>query len=392
MTLILHVTPSYKPAYVYGGPTFSISRLCEELQEAHTSFRIKVLSTTANGKGELDVSTLDVTNVSGVEVAFFKRITGDHTHVSPALLKGLISTIKASRKQSRPLIIHIHSWWNAVAILALAIGRLYGVPVVLSPRGTLTRYSLSNRHPFLKYCTYYLLTKPLLSRCHLHATSAGEHEEIKTMGIRYQKVHTIPNLPTFHTKRSLDDRLQVSGGLSMIFLSRIEQKKGLDILFEALSLVKIKWHLNIVGDGDQTYINHLVRRSIELKIANHIIWHESIYQEEKFKFMQRHDALILTSYTENFANVVLESLSVGTAVIVSEKVGLADYVKSNNFGWVTSLSAGHIAATITSAAEDIEKRWHIRAAAPAKIRHHFNEERIVADYIKMYLSIIKHEN
>jgi hypothetical protein len=31
---ILHITASYKPAYVYGGPVMSVAKLCEELTKS----------------------------------------------------------------------------------------------------------------------------------------------------------------------------------------------------------------------------------------------------------------------------------------------------------------------------------------------------------------------
>ena len=41
---ILHITASYKPAYIYGGPVMSVAKLCEEVQAE--SGRLK-----AEGKG-----------------------------------------------------------------------------------------------------------------------------------------------------------------------------------------------------------------------------------------------------------------------------------------------------------------------------------------------------
>src|SRR3954454_18707741 len=84
---ILFITPSYKPAYCYGGPTISVSELAEAL--VAIGHNITVYTTTANGETELEVATEYATDVNGVEVYYFKRITGDHTHVSPALWRKL---------------------------------------------------------------------------------------------------------------------------------------------------------------------------------------------------------------------------------------------------------------------------------------------------------------
>lgn len=50
---IIQICAAYKPAYIYGGPTMSVSKLSEELVKA--GLDVVVLATTANGKVELNV-------------------------------------------------------------------------------------------------------------------------------------------------------------------------------------------------------------------------------------------------------------------------------------------------------------------------------------------------
>ena len=66
---ILCVTPYYKPAYVYGGPTRSNSQLCEALVKLGAE--VTVLTTNANGKKSLDVPVGIPTYVDGVEVFYY---------------------------------------------------------------------------------------------------------------------------------------------------------------------------------------------------------------------------------------------------------------------------------------------------------------------------------
>ena len=117
MITILQITPAYKPAYFYGGPTLSVSKLCEELHK--TELQVKVLTTTANGTTELPVSTSVPNKVAQVDVYYYKRLTKDHTHFSPSLIFNLIKMIRENKKDNPgQLVIHIHSWWNTIAILS----------------------------------------------------------------------------------------------------------------------------------------------------------------------------------------------------------------------------------------------------------------------------------
>src|ERR1700760_3480955 len=101
---ILHVVPSYKPAYIYGGTTESVTHLCEGLVNAGE--QVKVFTTTANGKEELDIPPNKEYNVDGVGVIYFKRIFKDPVYISPALWKRLY------RDCDKYDVVHIHSWWN----------------------------------------------------------------------------------------------------------------------------------------------------------------------------------------------------------------------------------------------------------------------------------------
>ena len=59
-----------------------------------------------------------------------------------------------------------------------------------------------------------------------------------------------------------------------------------------------------------------------------------LFRSEKFSFLSGLDLFALTSHSENFALVVIESLSVGTPVLIGENVGLYEYVLQNDCGWV----------------------------------------------------------
>jgi Glycosyltransferase len=174
MMRILHVTPSYKPAFRYGGPTFLVSCLAE--QQAKAGAEVWVFTTTANGEEELPVCRGVPIEVEGVRVVYFSRWTGDHGHFCPALWWAVW------RKGRNFDVVHVHSWWNWVAFGAVLIGRLRGLRMVFSPHGMLSPYTL--RHS-LKRWFQRILGRWLLARALWHATSRLEERELQ--------VHKPPN-------------------------------------------------------------------------------------------------------------------------------------------------------------------------------------------------------
>lgn len=371
----------------------SVSKLSEELVKAGED--VMVLTTTANGKEELDVPTGKETLVDGVKVYYFKRLTKDHTHFSPSLLSFLHQTIKSAKRQTPnarrntlnpQLIVHIHAWWNLVSIFAALIAKWHGVKVILSPRGMLTSYSLNNRNSKVKDVIHFFLGKRLLKYAHIHATSEKERKDV-LQTCEVNGVTVIPNFVRFPSSNGFSNE-RVSNSQSdsykLLFLSRIEEKKGLELLFGALASTNIPYQLSIAGTGEKSYIKSLQTLATELGISSKITWLGHIEKQSKFDIIAASDLMVLTSYNENFANVVVESLAMGTPVLISKEVGLADYVAANKVGWITSLDVEAIIRNIELSYKDLTKRAYIRETVPTLIQHDFEESRLAADYKKMY--------
>lgn len=399
---IIQICAAYKPAYVYGGPTMSVSKLSEELVKAGED--VMVLTTTANGKEELDVTIGKETLVDGVKVYYFKRLTKDHTHFSPSLLSFLHQTIKSAKRQTPnatrntpnpQLVVHIHAWWNLVSIFSALVAKWHGVKIILSPRGMLTSYSLNNRNSKVKDAIHFFLGKRLLKYAHIHATSEKERKDV-LQTCEVNGVTVIPNFVRFPHSPLLEgwSKTGVSNNsepvtYKLLFLSRIEEKKGLELLFKALSQVNIPYQLSIAGTGEEGYVKSLQTLASDLGIVSKINWLGHIEKQSKFELISASDLMVLTSYNENFANVVVECLAMGTPVLISEEVGLADYVAANKLGWVTPLDMEAIARKIELSYQDLAKRTYIRETAPALIQHDFEESRLAATYVKLYQNSFK---
>jgi len=376
---VLQICAAYKPAFIYGGPTMSVSMLSEQLVKA--GFSTEVFATTANGKDELPVIPGERMMVDGVAVTYFKRITKDHSHYSPALFNAMRNDVKNFN------LIHIHAWWNLISVFSCLIALKRKVPVLLSPRGTLSPYSFQNKNIGIKWALHHLLGKQLLKKCHIHATSQREAEAIQ----RLFQPKSIIILPNFVKLPGEIVRFKTASSqiFKILFFSRIEEKKGLDLLLNALPAVSIPYTLTIAGDGDENFVNALKKIAQDKQLGANINW-IGFQNENKFELLQAHDLFVLPSYDENFGNAVIESLSVGTAVLISEQVGLADYVIKNGLGWICQTNA----ASISNAINDIAKNHgpelkRISKDAPVIIYDDFSEDNLVKKYIAMYEQLVK---
>nr|WP_068889998.1 glycosyltransferase [Pedobacter panaciterrae] len=378
---ILHVSPAYKPASIYGGPTLSIAKLCEVLS---SKCIVEVITTTANGKTELPFSSQNPITIDGVSVQYFNRITKDHTHFSPSLVWNLYKRLHHSKIKT---IVHIHSWWNFVALISCIIAWTTNTPIILSPRGMLTSYTLKNRNTIFKSLIHNILGKFLISNCYVHATSDQEKWDILKI-CKPKSIEVISNFITVPMAQNIQHQIPTfSITFKLIFLSRIEEKKGLELLFKSLAKCSFSWELTISGMGEYAYIKKLKELSESLNISASINWTGYIANDQKYQILSNHDLLVLFSYNENFANVVIESLISGTPVAISSHVGLSDYVKANDLGWVSEIDQAAVTRTLNNAFHNIEKRLRIRKTAPSLIKAHFSEQYILNQYLQLYQNL-----
>ena len=373
---ILHIVPSYKPAYIYGGPIESVSKLCEGL--AAQGHEVDVYTTTANGETELDMVPGSTFEVDGVMVTYFKRITKDPTHVSPALWKQLYRSVNGYD------VIHIQSWWNILVVVAACICHVKRAKVIIAPRGMLSQYIFETGNTKMKKLIHYTVGKWALSKSWFHATAASEAEECSNIipgwkGFTQPNILTLPDLLIEKPENEI---------FTLIFLSRIHPKKGIEILLRAVSKLPFPVILKIAGSGEDEYVQQLKDLAEELGIAAQVIWSGWLNRDQKFKELMHADLFVLVSLNENFANVVVESLHMGTPVLLSEDVGLSGFVKEHNQGWVSSLEVDNVTEKIGAAYLDKDKRYHIRDHGRIIIDAAFSPGRLIRNYVDEYQKII----
>src|SRR5438132_6427361 len=165
---ILHVTPSFYPAIVSGGPTYSVYALCRSL--AKCGQEVRVLTTNANGPDSvLDVNTSgDVRIASELRVRYCHRVAD--VSVSPTLLRLLGPYISWAD------VVHLMAVYSFPTIPTLAACRMLGRPLVWSPRGMLQRWEGMKR-PYLKTLWESVCRITAPKRIMLHATSEEEAKE-----------------------------------------------------------------------------------------------------------------------------------------------------------------------------------------------------------------------
>jgi glycosyltransferase involved in cell wall biosynthesis len=304
---ILHVSPYFKPAHRYGGPVESVYRLCLGL--ARIGCEVRALTTNADGIGKvLPVSTWRTHAITaGFDVRYCPRIM--RHSVSPRLLRLLIPYVKWAN------VVHLTAVYSFPTIPTLLMCRMFGKPLVWSPRGALQPWRGSRRRAaksvWERACKAWMPHHTLL-----HATSEEERDE---------SVRRFPRLPAIVIPNGINIPRKIaheagSGRLRLGCIGRLDPKKGIENLLEACRILKdggTALQLRIAGSGDAPY-ERLLRTKIEtlgLGADVEMVGHLSGKAEQRF--FEQIDIAVAPSYTENFGIVIAEALGHGVPVVAS---------------------------------------------------------------------------
>ncbi|MBI4243756.1 MAG: glycosyltransferase, partial [Planctomycetes bacterium] len=135
---VLHVLPSFVPAYRYGGPVKGLFELCRSLVKHGVD--ITVFTTNIDGPGQLDVPVGDEVVLDGVKTHYFQIQNPRSYSYSEELSGALKNRVKDFD------LVHIHSIFNWPSTSAMAFCRKFGVPYILRPAGMLEDFSIKQRY------------------------------------------------------------------------------------------------------------------------------------------------------------------------------------------------------------------------------------------------------
>jgi len=121
----------------------------------------------------------------------------------------------------------------------------------------------------------------------------------------------------------------------LLFLGRIQEKKGLDLLLEAYRQLKDQRvslpDLVIAGPTQQKDYEDRLKKGYPLTGVH---WVGSLIGELKWQALAAAEAMVLPSHQENFGIVVAEALSIGTPCLISNKVNIWREVEANSAGLI----------------------------------------------------------
>ena len=320
---ILHAMPVYAPAWQFGGPVLSVSRLCEGL--AQQGVDVQVITTNA-GLPELPSEQLGRPLLrGGVQVTYFPADRA----IGPIRSRSMEAALPNVMTQAD--LVHLSAIWQPLGIPIQKAALAHDVPTLHSLRGALGPYSF--QRGWWKKIPYYLLReRPQLQQAAgLHVTSQQERKELRYLGLKAPR-YLLPNpmdmsqlQPDGRQRQQWRQQLGIQEKERVLLIcGRQHHKKGLDLLPGVLEACKqYQWRLLLVGGDDDGSGKALEKAMRQSGLGQRLLTLPTLPASELGGIYNAADLLLLPSRHENFGNVVIEALACGCAVAISDRTGVA---------------------------------------------------------------------
>lgn len=391
---LLCVIPSYWPAFEIGGPVFSVHQLLKTLVKR--GVEVTVYTTNVGLGGRVTVNR--ETGVDGVRVTYFSfyrafEFLGNY---------GWQLSLSLSRALRRTLpqfdLVYIVSVWNYPTVIAWYYCRKYNKPYILSPRGSLDQYTLGKK-AWKKLPYYYFLARRILQEAScIHYTSRLEERWCHGPLRLKSRPVVIPNGLAIEDFSSLPDKgvlikryPNIKDKEIILFLGRLNWKKGLDILLKAFAVVckeREGLHLLVVGDGERRYAEGMKKWVCNHQLSDKVTFLGFLSAGEKLSAFAATGVFVLPSYSENFGMAVLEAMACGLPVVITERVGIFEDVADAKAGIVIKPDTEGLILALRELLHSPQRCRQMGEAGKRLVREKFSLDSVAEKMIDFFGSIV----
>lgn len=217
-------------------------------------------------------------------------------------------------------VVHIHGLWSPLLHKVSSWVHKNKIPVVWSPHGMLQKWALKNK--LLKKVIALVLYqwRDLAKADLFHATAESEVEDIRRLKLK-NKIVVAP-LGVRIAAEIAGEKQDENKKRTLLFVSRVQRKKGLPVLIDAWAKLPKEFHQNwevrIVGPDQEGHISELKAQCLNREVLDDFTFVGPKYGEDLNREYKAADLFVLPTHSENFGSVVIEALAHKVPVICSQ--------------------------------------------------------------------------
>ncbi|MCJ8279697.1 MAG: glycosyltransferase, partial [Rivularia sp. ALOHA_DT_140] len=297
---------------VYGGT----SKIAIELAQAlgKQNIEVDIVTTDANGSARLNVEVHNWVQQKYYRVKYFPYWRWDDYKVSWSLTKWLFQHVTDYD------LVHSIAVFSIPTLIAHWICQLYDIPYVMNPQGMLEPWALSYK-AWKKRIYYIVVEKPILQRASaIQMLSSAEAENIKLLNLQAPEI-IIPNglhrqdFEQLHNPEIFYRQFPDTRNKTLIlFLGRIDPKKGLDLLATAFGKIHAQFpqtHLIAAGPDNIGFLPTAKEYFANAACLEAVTFTGMLTGSLKYAALAAANIYVAPSYSEGFSMSVLEGMASG---------------------------------------------------------------------------------
>lgn len=223
--------------------------------------------------------------------------------------------------EARPDIVHQHALWQYPSLVVSSWRRQTGRPVVISTQGMLEPWAVRNAGLKKRIAGMLFERGNLRNAACIHC-SKSELDGVRAYGLK-NPVAVVPN------GVKLPNRSQPPPGdlRTLLFLGRIDAKKGIEELLRAWALLGPSadgWLLQVTGWGEPAYVVAMQDLANELGLDRRVAFTGPLFGDEKAEAFRSAAGFVLPSFSEGLPMAVLEAWSYALPVLMTRECNLPE--------------------------------------------------------------------
>lgn len=296
-----------------------------------------------------------------------------------------VSKLAKHWRRRRTDVIEMHST-DAQFVGGLA-ARLSGVPVAVSCRRNLG-YQYGTRERVLQKIANRFATT-FLANARVVAAAMSELEGISPD--RFDVIHNGIDLTAFdQAAQYVDEQVEkfersIAGSRVVSIAANLRPVKNLELFLEAAARIVSDQNDVVFAVMGQGNLEQTLRSQAErLGISQRVLWLGSV--PSVAPYLVRSDIACLTSTSEGFSNAIVEYMSAGLPVVVTDVGGASEAVEDGKTGFVVpSGDADMLANRVLQILQlDDVQRSDMGQRARARVESSFSMERQLKAYFQLY--------
>lgn len=304
------------------------------------------------------------------------------------LQKGVAQLARHPAGGTRP-VFHVHGIWAAPQYFAARAAHAAEVPFIVTAHGMLEPWLWSEQGwpiRIKKEGYWRALGYPALRRASVvHAITPLERDHLWRLFPR-NRLEVIPNAIELDGEPNCSRRVRDK---TILFLGRIEPKKGVDVLLRAFARAKIdkEWRIQIVGPAwSDAYLTQLKAIVEEFGLGKRVEFHGPLFGEEKHKLLDSAWVMAVPSHSEVVGLVNLEAASRYLPTITTHQTGLYDWESGG--GLLAEPNDVSIRRALEAACSWGDREQHDRGDASRRlVLQRYSWEAVLPMWMQLYSSL-----